>query len=111
MSELETTPDDYYDHFLFMRQIHDMDGACGPGSLHRFFPQGPFQLACQYHDFAYGLGGSKKQFYAVERQFKRLLLASAGRSLKWKLFAITYSAWTITWGWHLRRWRREVVED
>jgi hypothetical protein len=75
------------------------------------FPDGPFARVCKYHDFAYLLGGTKQDFYEVERQFKALLLVAAEaaprRAWFWVLVAYTYSAWTRTWGWHLRRWRRD----
>jgi hypothetical protein len=83
-------------------------GSCGPGCLGRVFPDGPFGWICRWHDFAYLVGGTKADFKAVERDFKRMLVTRAWieGSLWWVFVAYVYSAHTRTWGWVLRRWRR-----
>jgi len=85
-------------------------GSCGPGCLGSVIPDGPFGGACRFHDFAYLVGGTKADFLAVERAFRSWLFTAARASNRpwlWLPMALTYAAWTRTWGWHLRRWRRD----
>ena len=104
---------DHYELYLYAKTRYHLTGGCGPGCMDKLLPQGPLNVACQYHDFAYTVGGTKSDFEDVEARFRTLLLshARARGSIAWLLVAYVYSAWTSIWGYRLRRWTRRDAPE
>lgn len=86
-------------------------GACGPGCVAKLLPSGPLLAACKFHDFAYMVGGTRRDFFAVEKEFRRRLVTGVSATVShmysfyfWALLCLFYSAMTLVWGLVLRRW-------